>query len=193
MKNLNSTYRVSVEPTVEPLDLSELKERLRILTCDFDVELTDLMVAARKQVEYDTKRKLITQTMILTMDAFPSGNAIELRQIPVQSVTSVQYVDEDRATQTFSSALYDTDLNSEPARIVLLEDESWEDTEPQYPAAVTVTFVAGYGDDATSVPVEAKLAIVEWCRMHWGSCDGDHLKYQNLVNHLAWTGIGAPI
>ena len=188
MQTLNVTYKVTAEPAIEPLTLSDLKDRMRITTCDFDIELAQLMTAARKQVEHDTHRKLITQTLEMYLDEFPAGDTIEIRQAPVQSVTSVQYVDEDVATQTLSSATYTTDLDGVPPRIVLLENEDWEDTEPRYPKSVTVTFVAGYGTTAASVPVEAKLAIVEWVRMHWGDCEGDGAKYKNLVNTLAWSG-----
>lgn len=186
-KTLNAKYAVTVEPTSEPLTLNELKDRLRVTTCDFDTELTQLLKAGRKKVEHDTNTKLITQTVALYLDEFPSGSTIEIRQLPVTSVTSVVYIDDDVASQTFSSALYRTDLNGKPPRIVLLENESWEDTEPQYPSAVTVTFVAGYAT-AAAVPVEAKLAITEWCRMNWGDCDGDSKKYDNLINSLAWSG-----
>jgi len=188
MHGLNAYYAVTSEPAVEPLTLSDLKDRLRVTVCDFDTELGQLLKAGRKQVEQDSMRKLVTQTVALYMDAFPSGNTIEIRQVPVASVTSVQYVDEDVATQTFSSALYTTDLTSKPARIMLLENQDWKDTEPEYPKAVTVTFVAGAA--VASVPVEAKLAIIEWCKMHWGDCDGDNRKYLNLINTLAWTGFG---
>lgn len=183
---LNATYEVSVEPASEPITLQEMKDRLRITTCDFDSELTDLINAARKQVENDSHRKLVTQTVKLHMDRFPNGDTIEIRVLPVASVTSVEYVDEDVATQTLSSSVYTTDLVGKPPRIILLENQSWEDTEPGYPRAVTVTFVAGAA--VSSVPVEAKLAMVEWCRMHWGKCDGDQTKYRNLINSLAWSG-----
>ncbi len=193
MVDLNATYKVTSEPSIEPITLGELKDRLRVANDDFDGELSDLLTAGRKQVEYDAKVKLITQTVEMYLDRFPEGTTIEIRQLPVQSVTSVQYVDEDQATQTFASSKYSTDTDSKPARIILQEDQSWEDTEPQYPQAVTVTYTAGYGATAASVPVEAKLAIVEWCRMHFGNCDGDHKKYWNLVNQIAWTGYGKAV
>jgi uncharacterized phiE125 gp8 family phage protein len=183
----HDTYTVSVEPTTEPIERDELKTRLRITSSEFDEELDDLLLAARKQVEHDSHRRLITQTMILYKDGFPASDTIEIRTAPVSSITSVQYVDEDVATQTFASSKYTTDLDGVPPRIILLEDETWEDTEPGYPKSVIVTFVAGYGE-ASAVPVEAKLAIVEWVRMHWANCDGDNKRYQNLINTLAWSG-----
>ena len=189
MRSLNATYTVTSEPAIEPLTLNELKDRMRITACDFDSELTDLLTAGRKQVEYDANVKLITQTVELTLDTFPHGDTIEIRQLPVQSVTSVTYInDNDQTSSTFSAALYNTDLTTRPPRITLLEAEDWEDTEPQWPGAVTVTFVAGSGATAASVPIEAKLAIVEWVRSHWGDCSGDMAKYRNLINTLSWSG-----
>jgi len=188
VQTLNVTYKITSGPAIEPLTLNGLKDRLRLTTCDFDTELNDLLIAGRKQVEHDTHRKLITQTLEMYLDEFPTGDTIEIRQAPVSSVTSVTYIDEDLASQTLSAAAYTTDLDGTPPRIILLENQTWEDTEIGYPKAVTVTVAAGYGTTAASVPIEAKLAIVEWVRMHWGDCDGDGAKYKNLVNTLAWSG-----
>ena len=46
----HDTYTVSVEPTTEPIERDELKTRLRITSSEFDEELDDLLLAARKQV-----------------------------------------------------------------------------------------------------------------------------------------------
>ena len=87
----HDTYTVTSEPAIEPVTRKELKTRLRITVCEFDDELDDMITAARKQVEYDTHRKLIQQTVALYKDGFPPGDTIEIRQAPVSSVTSVQY------------------------------------------------------------------------------------------------------
>lgn len=188
--NLNATYKVTTEPSVEPLTLASLKESLRETTCDFDEELTRLLKAGRRQVENDARIKIITQTVAVYLDRFPTGSIFQLRLPPVQSVTSIQYIDEDEATQTLSSSKYYVDTSTTPARIWLDENEYWPDTDDQ-PNAVTITYQAGYGDTAADAPVEAKLAIIEWCKMAWGRCDGDRRIYDNMINVLSWTGVGA--
>jgi uncharacterized phiE125 gp8 family phage protein len=187
----HDTYTVTSDPALEPITRKELKTRLRITACDFDDELDDMITAARKQVEYDTHRRLITQTVALYKDGFPAGDTIEIRTAPVSAVTSVQYVDQDTATQTFASSKYVTDLDGVPPRIILLENEYWPTTESNYPKSVIVTVTAGYGSARTDVPVEAKLAIVEWCRMNFAQCenkDAVGMRYRNLINSLAWSG-----
>jgi uncharacterized phiE125 gp8 family phage protein len=81
---------------------------------------------------------------------------------PIASITSVTYVDTDGATQTWSSALYQTDLPSgptaEPARILPAYNESYPSTRAQM-NAVTVRFVAGYGVDGSYVPEDIKLGM----------------------------------
>lgn len=186
---IHAVYKVTSEPATEPVSLESLKTSLRITTCDFDEELQRLLIAARQQVENDARIKLVTQTVVLYADRFPAGRILELRTPPVQSVTSVQYVDEDESTQTLSTSLYATDLTTTPPRIVLNEDETWPTTD-DVANAVTVTFVAGYGG-VSAVPVQAKLAIAEYARMHWKQCDyGNRTAYDNLINYLQWTAVG---
>lgn len=186
MTPLRATYVVTSEPATEPLTLAELKDRLRVTTADFNDELTDLLEAARKQVEHDTHRKLITQTVAIYHDDFPTVETLEMRLAPISAVSSVAYTDTAGDSQTFASSNYSEDLNSTPPRLKVVDGVFWPNVY-DVPNAVTITVTAGYGT-ADDVPVEAKLAIVEWCRMHWGRCDGDKMKYQNLVNTLAWSG-----
>lgn len=181
-----ATYNVTSEPAAEPVLLDEIKKRLRITAYDFDVELTDLLTAARRQVEYDTHRKLITQTVAILFDDFPTVEEMELRLAPISAVTSVAYTDTAGDPQTFASSNYSEDLTSTPPRLKVVDGVFWPAVD-DVPNAVTVTVTAGYGASGADVPPEAKLAIVEWCRMHWGNCDGDGTKYRNLVSKLAWS------
>jgi len=147
---------VSVEPTEEPVTRTEVKAHLRIDTTDDNTLLDTLISAARHYAENFTRRAFVTQTLVLRMDAFPATD-IELPRAPAASVTSIAYIDTDGATQTWAAENYTVDVNTKPARIVLAYDKSYPDTRTVI-NAVTVTYVAGYGD-ATTVPQGIKLAI----------------------------------
>jgi len=187
-KNICRTFFTSVEPTIEPITLENLKDRLRIgSTCDFDAELGLILTQARKQVEQDSYRRLINQTVIGYMDEFQWLREIELRLAPISSVTSITYVDLNGTTQTFASSRYSVDIKSTPPRIVLKTNEQVEYTEWCTPNSVAITFVAGYGATAASVPPAARLAIVEYAKILWGGCEGSEANYKRLISSLQWT------
>ena len=182
-----TTYVVTTEPTTEPLTLDELKLRMRILTCDYDTELLQILTESRKRVEEDSKRKLITQTVKMYLDEFPCEDEIDIRLAPVQSITSLQYYDLSGTLQTFSSTTgYWTDIVTTPPEIELRYGQIWPYTELERPNAVIITFIAGYGA-ASAVPAVAKLAIVEYAKSLWQGCDGNTATYQRLISSLSWT------
>ena len=181
------TFQTTSGPTTEPITLDELKLRLRVTSCDFDAELLDMLKAARQQVEADTYRRLITQTVVMYQEDFTSLlGPVEIRLAPLQSITHVKYYDRDDVLQTFSAADYYANLTSTPPEIRLKEAKQWPNTSLYRPNKVEVTMVAGYGG-AASVPQSAKLAIVEYCRAQWGGCDHNTTAYQRLVSSLQWT------
>lgn len=186
-RNLVRTWETTVQPTVEPVTLAELKNRLRILTCDFDNELTDILKMARKQVEADSYRRLITQTVVGYLDCWLPAREIELRLAPISAVSSIAYIDDNGDSQTFASSRYHTDFKSTPPRIILKTNEDWEETEENTPNAITITCTAGYGSTAATVPVEARLAIVEYARSVWSGCEGSTALYQRLLSAVQWT------
>ena len=181
------TFQTTSGPTTEPITLDELKLRLRVTSCDFDSELLDMLKAARQQVEADTYRRLITQTVVMYQEDFTSLlGPVEIRLAPVQSITHVKYYDRDDALQTFSAADYYANLTSTPPEIRLKEARQWPNTSLYRPNKVEITMVAGYGG-AASVPHAAKLAIVEYCRAQWGGCDHNTTAYQRMISALQWT------
>jgi uncharacterized phiE125 gp8 family phage protein len=115
-----------------------------------DPWITMLIAAARQQAENLLHRYLITQTLDAYFDAFPSKSPYEIELPPLQSVSSITYVDEDGATQTLAADQYVVDAQSQPARISLAYNVSWPATREQN-NAVIVRFVAGYGA-AAAVP-----------------------------------------
>lgn len=143
-------------PPVEPVTLDEVKASLRLTTADEDTLLTNFIIAARMDCEFKTGRSLITTAWRLTLDSFD-----ELREIPkppLQSVTSVTYVDSNGTEQTLDPSAYRVDSDSEPGRIEPV-DAQWPATKTQV-NAVTVLFTAGYGDAGSAVPMPVRQWII---------------------------------
>lgn len=112
-----------------------------------DQLLNVLIKSARQYAEQLLGRYLITQTVDLYLDEFPT-QAINMR--PLQSVTEITYVDTAGDTQTLSAADYIVDSTGSPARITPAYGVSWPSARDQV-NAVKVRFVAGYGS-ASTVP-----------------------------------------
>ena len=147
----------SVEPTLEPLTLAEIRDHCRIDGESEDAILAAFLVSARRHLEEIAGVAFLTQTLIRTMDRFPSSDVLYLPRPPLQSVTSISYLDADGVAQTFAAANYTVDTLSEPGRIGLVPGSSWPTTRQQI-AAVSITYVAGWTQRA-AVPEDLRLAL----------------------------------
>ena len=145
-------------PSVEPVTTTSQKEWMRVDTSDEDSLIGNLAAASRAYVEMSTNRQMITATWQYKFSSFPSSGDIVLPISPLQSVTSITYVDTNDDTQTWSSALYTVDTASDVGRVRPIYNEDYPDSRG-YAQDVIVTFVAGYGDAATDVPDTALTAI----------------------------------
>jgi len=139
---------VVTAPVCEPLHLDEVKNHLRVDGTDDDTLISSLIRAARIYCEKFQNRSYVTQTRKLTLDGFP--NEFELGYCPVDSVSSITYIDSAGDTQTLSSSYYDTDATSEPARIVEAYSYSWPGIRGDI-NSVEVTYIAGYASKVTVV------------------------------------------
>lgn len=145
-------------PAAEPITLAEAKAHLRVDTADEDGLITSLITVARAVAEAYTNRALVTQTLELTLDAFPGGDGIiELPRPRLQAVTSVTYVDESGLARTMTTSEYQVDARAEPGRVAPAYGTTWPATREQF-NAVTIRYTAGYGA-AAAVPESIKAAI----------------------------------
>lgn len=134
-----------------------------------DPLLSRLITGARTAAERITRRALVTQTWDMYLDQFPAWE-MGIPKPPLQSVTSITYVDTDGTTQTLAADQYRVDLKSEPARITPAFGVVWPTTRWQT-NAVTVRFVCGYGL-AADVPAGIKnwmLVRIEQLRANAGA------------------------
>jgi len=129
-----------------------------------DTYIAGLILTAREYCEDYQHRALATQTWDLVLDKFPTGSDfIEIPIPPLQSVTSVTYIDYagTSATMTASLSGYYVDIDSEPGRVCLSYCINWP-VFTEYPyGAIRIRFVAGYTGVAPDViPYKTKQAML---------------------------------
>lgn len=155
-------------PATEPLDLDEVKKHLRFGSTTEDTLLDAWISAARQYFEEQTGRQLITATWELWLDELPAG-PIELPHPPLQSVTSMLYVDSNGSLVSFSEGIspdvpfYAVNAPQGPyaarGRVSPNYGTSWPTPQAEV-GAVRIRYVAGYGDTPGDVPELAKAALM---------------------------------
>ncbi len=155
-------------PVIEPVTLTEAKLQCRQDIDDENALIQTLIRAAREHVEAYCHRALTTQTWDWKLDGFPCG-ALHLPMGNVTTITSITYVDGNGDSQTWSSALYQTDLPVGPkslrGRIQPAYQQFYPSTRDQM-NAVTVRFVAGYGNTQQAIPDGIRHAMLQLIG-HW--------------------------
>lgn len=148
---------VTVEPAAEPISLALAKSHLRVTSSHEDTLIPTYIAAARDWIENYCGIAIEERTVTFSAPKFE--NTMPMPIAPVQSISSVQYKDEDGNTQTLATSVYGyVATDSLSPRIVLLNDQEWPDTAID-PEAVTVTAVVGY-DSAPAALVSAMLLMI---------------------------------
>ena len=148
-------------PEVEPVSLAEAKTHMRIDGTDDDTYINSLITMAREVVENYQNRQLIDATWTATYTRFPESDdtAFILPYPPLSSITSIEYVDTDGDTQTWESSNYDVFIGDLRGEVRPGFDKSYPNTR-EHQEAVTIVFVAGYGEAATRVPMSARQSML---------------------------------
>jgi len=152
-------YKLKTAPTIEPITLAEAKIHLKVDsdTTD-DLLISALISAAREACEKYTGRVFIEQSWEYVFEDF-KDDEIELDNPPLISVTSLTYKDISGVTETIATSVYDVDTHSYPGSIFLKFGQLWplvQDVEN----AIMVTYKAGYGATAASVPASIMAAML---------------------------------
>lgn len=152
--------KLVTKPVKEPLTLDETKDHLKLELDDKteDALVSRLIVAARRRAENFLWRAIMKQTWDYFLDEFPNSEGTILLPLPpLQSVTTVKYIDLDGNQKTLADTLWKADAVSEPARLVPAFNETWPSTREEI-NAVEIRFVAGY-TDIGQVPEEVKSGM----------------------------------
>lgn len=154
---MNYRCLISAPPATEPVTLSEIKSHLRVDNTLDDTMLESMISEARQAIEKRTNRAFFTQTRKLYFEYFNlHDDKILLPGTPVSSITSVEYVDQDGVTQTWTASEYNL-KEGEPNYLQLAYDEIFPVTRSRRDDVV-ITYVCGVADVADIDPL-VKAAI----------------------------------
>lgn len=160
MKTNLQTYQRQTSPASEPLSLSEVKKHLRLddSCTDEDDFLNSLITVARESVENYTNLLIGSQKWVMYQDFV--AEQIELNKLPVISIDSFEYIDEDGDTQTMSDfTTIHEDIESYPAR---LQIEELPDLYEYGYNKVIINFTAGLIDIPKALTQAMLLMIGHW-------------------------------
>jgi Phage gp6-like head-tail connector protein len=192
-----------------PISVALARQHTRIDSTYDDSLLSVYIASATAACQTFLNRSLITQTLqyslVRTTEAnswplapaplfvLPLGLEYVLRHLserdiglprgPVQSVTSVATGSWGEAdTELVLDTDYNIDLTCDPARIHLINGNSWE-----YRDHITIVYVAGYGADFTTIPppiIHALLLATASFYQHRGEDGGGELP--TAAENLMW-------
>lgn len=159
MPHLERGLELLTEPTIRPITREEVKDHLRIdqTNTSEDAFIDTLILMATEYYQSRSWRQLITATYIQRFDDFPAFS-FELRKPPLQSITSIKYIDENEVEQTLPTSVFEVDTFSEVGRVQEADGESFPTVNTQL-NAVKVEYKAGFGDTRDNVPDLIKSTI----------------------------------
>ena len=181
-------YILVTDSATEPLTLAEVKTYLRIDGTDYDSILTPLIKTVRQLAEKITGRDFINKTWKTYIDYFPGYcEGIEIKKSKLQSITDIKYYLSTVLTTLSSAVYYFTDEDTFSS-IYLVDGQSYPTIDVRK-QSVVITFVSGYGADATYVPQalkQAMLSHIAFLFENTGDCaDNGEAQFKGM--YLAYT------
>lgn len=161
-----------VGPTIEPIDLDEVKKHLRFPPTSEDTLLDTYIAMARQYFEEATGRQLMEATWERRIEGFPYADTtapyplhvVELAHPPLLSVVSVSYASEGSPDQTplVEGTDYVIDAPSGPyarrGMVRPIAGGTWPSTTASL-GSVSIRYKAGYGTQPGDVPELIKGAL----------------------------------
>jgi len=138
-------FKVTTNPTWWPLSLEEAKTHLRVSNTSEDGEIWTMVKAATEMVERETWTQLNQKGLTFYFDNWENFRGSGF--LPIISVDSIKYYDENNDIQTLPAADYETDLNSDPVKIDI---DSTPNLYDRY-NAVEIALTVGYAE-ACDIP-----------------------------------------
>lgn len=158
------SMRLATAPALEPVTVDEFRDHARVSEPSDTERIQRMISSARLAVERFASIALIDQTWEQAIDGTPSAWYVELLRGPLLSVTSVKWYDLADAEQTLNASNYVVDVAGN--RIFLSQTGEWPgSTRPR--RSMLITFKAGFGTTADSVPWDLRLAVLMLAAHYW--------------------------
>jgi uncharacterized phiE125 gp8 family phage protein len=172
--------KIATDTNIFPLQITEVKQNLRIDTDNFDqdAELNMMIRTAVETIEEYLGRSLITKTYDMYLDRIPymqddrliegftvgpdlqqTQNYIILPKSPIVQVQHFKYYNDSDTESTFAASNYYVDNVGEPARLVLRKSSTFPSGDLRVANAFKIRFDAGYGTAPKDVPETIKQGI----------------------------------
>lgn len=136
-------------PTAEPLNVAEAKAHVVQSQSMDDQLITDKIAAARQFVEDQTWKRMMLQTVVISLDNW-TGYCIDLPIAPLITVTGITYVDTSGVTQTLSPSIYQVNTRSHLPRITPVLGQIWPPVQLLTDNAIQITCVVGFAAPLTT-------------------------------------------
>jgi len=147
--------------TEQPVTLAEVKDHCVVGGDDDDSLLSLYLATAAQWAETYLNQSIMTQTLKVFLDAFPSG-PFTLPRGPVQSVSSIKYI---KAATGLENTLAASAWTLHGSRLSPAFGRSWPQARETLDA-VRVEYVAGY-TAASVVPAVIKQAVLLRVGQHY--------------------------
>lgn len=163
--NYCNKYHLSIvtAPTVEPITLDEALVQCHANQGVEDDYFYDLIRTVREDAEKFTRRAFIEQSLRITFDGLPAF-PIMIPRPPLIEVTSFSLFDIDDTETSIALSDLLIDTYSQPGRIALTHGYSLPSVTLRELNSIVIVYKAGFGTTATTVPRNAKMAML----MHLG-------------------------
>ena len=153
---------VSVPPSVYPITVSEVKEHARIDGSSEDSYIQALIYAVTSAAEVFLGMALIEQTLVMSLDVWPE-EPLCLPRPPLMNIVKVEMLDEDDvATEYATTNYYAVSPGSGQGELCV----KYASTPPlnlvRFHGGYLVTWKAGYGATAISVPAPIRQGLISW-------------------------------
>lgn len=158
------TSILSAGPAAEPLSLDETKSYLRLDHARDDALIATLIAAARSHIESVTRKAMITQQWKWVSDVWPD-KGICLPIGPFQELINISLFDADGVKSHWPLAEVTRDRQRGKCVLHLAPTSTMVPRLRKYDA-VEITYRTGFGDAASDVPKDLRLAMLRLIG-HW--------------------------